>query len=737
MFLRKSDAEYFAKKWTGMKQAEGVFKSTQNFFTENAVKNSKSILMLNNDLFKYRQIIGILSTVPELKTESLRPFYKYINENNDFYSEKADKEKRKREKEELTSFIIPIRKSVNYTSWFLRYLIDNNLLNNFRIAYFKTLEDRSAFLQQHNIASVKEFKLRMKQATGEDKKRLTAIYKEAKKNFIFKEPSVFYDNYCTKKLNAFLQYDFEHDGKTITVQVTISPDFLLKWVLSHLLYKKGEQVKNDLISYLKTYYYKCIENDFSQGIKGLNINKIFPSSLIDTVENTNEMQSIEKVERIVDCRFNELQKFYNDNQNRRASWKFASKRKIDIILDYIHMLYLDKAYDEHKLTDIARIRHEALNDMEYLDTFEEIRFYGKYKDTDEFKKFFFEEKKIYFQPILKAIKQVDSLENLFNFAIEGYLNYLKNIKDNIIEANIDKYYKVFKITGKSLRDKIGEHAKMFAVNHCIPHELIRFGNIEDYKKWKEGVKNKEWISDFSFIRCELEKRGGFSNTDYLMKEIMSVLLKKKMLPMKENGKIKGNRLMYNNLVKSKTNELMLWEIAKCYWKKATGAEFERKFKTLDLNQTDKINTAYKKVNPYYTLFQEEMEVKLQKNEKGKEKENPVYIIKVKAKKFDDEYQYYEQEHIIDYLENYKPPKGLDGNWHFEELNKNIKDELARYLDDIYLVMTAEKFIIQNNFDDYAALLKAEENKLPEYYMAFDGKNISKKKRHYAKFYTIN
>lgn len=369
------------------------------------------------------------------------------------------------------------------------------------------------------------------------------------------------------------------------------------------------------------------------------------------------------------------------------------------------------------------MRHEALNDTEYMTTFEFLRYYGRYREKDEFKKIFFEDKKLYFSPILKAIKQKDSLEDVFNFAITGFMNYLKGIQSKVTDENTNKFVKVFKVTGKSLTSKIGHHSEMFAVNHCVPQELIKLDKIKDYLKWKNNdAKGKEWISDFAFIRWVLEARGGFSNTDYLMKEVMPLITFEK----NERGTIKGNTQMFVALSRNKTNELMLWEIGKHYWKLATGAEFKKDFPALVKNASDKITKAYRFTNPYYTTFQEELEIKLQrKDKKGKVIVNsPVYSIKIKPKKFDDEYQYYEQEHIVDYLEFYKQEKGKDGHWHFEELNKKIKDELARNLDDIYLLMTVEKYIVQNDFDKYASLLKEEDSKLPPYYIGFKRDDIA-------------
>jgi len=719
MFLRKSDAAYFTKKWTGMKKAEGVFKSTQSFFTDNALKESKSILTLNADLYKYRQILGILSTMPVMKTESLKPFYDFIKTNNDSYSEKAEKARSKKDKEKIQAFIIPQRKSSNYTYWYMKYLNDNKLLNGFRIAYYKTPEDREKFRLDNNFKDATELKLKMKLAKDNDKKRLTEIYRETQRNFLFKEPTIDNDNFCVKKLNVFFQIDIEFNGQKISVQLSVSPDFLMKWVFVHLMTRDDKIVRENLKKYAEEYYRRCITTDFKEPLMELEASKIFPSSLRSTVEMEEKVEKSKILTRVSE-KINELTKFDEENKERKAPWRFASKRKIDIILEYVHLIYLDRAFDEKKSVDT--MRHEALNDMEYMTTFEYLRYYGRYRETEEFRKLFFEEKKLYFSPILKAMKQLDSLEGVFNFSITGFINYLNSVQSKVTDENTNKYGKVFKVTGKSLTSKIGHHSEMFAVNHCVPQELIKLDKIKDYMKWKNNdAKGKEWISDFAFIRWVLEARGGFSNTDYLMKEVMPLIKFEK----NEKGTIKGNTQMFTALARNKTNELMLWEIGKHYWKLATGSDFSLNYKALEKNTGNKITKAYKITNQYYTIYQKDLDVKIQrKDKKGKIiKNSPVYLIKIKPKKFDDEYQYYEQEHIVDYIENYKPKKGIDGHWHFDELNKKIKDELARYLDDIYLLMTVEKQIVQKDFEKYASIFKEEISKLPVYYIGFNRKDI--------------
>lgn len=335
MFLRKSDAAYFTKKWPkGMKKAEGVWKSTQSFFTDNALKESKSILTLNADLYKYRQILGILSTMPLMKTESLMPFYDFIKESNDSYADKAEKAKpengktKKQVQDGIRAFIIPHRKSSNYTYWYMKYLNDNKLLAGFRVAYYKTPEDRYMFLIKNklisdddlveieNLKTDKEkleqlnkigfnLKLRMKQTFGDEKKRLTELFRETQRNFLFKEPTIENDNFCVKKLNVFFQTDIEFNEQKISVQLSVSPDFLMKWVFVHLIAGDDKIVRESLMKYAEEYYKRCITTDFKEPLMGLEASKVFPSSLRSTVEMEEKVEKSKILTRVSE-KINEL-----------------------------------------------------------------------------------------------------------------------------------------------------------------------------------------------------------------------------------------------------------------------------------------------------------------------------------------------------------------------------------------------------------------------------------------------
>jgi len=723
-FLRKSNANFFIKKWPGIKKTEGFSKTSQTFFNYYSVKDSKSLHAINNDNFKFRQLTGLLGTMPVLKNDCFRPFYELIKENNNYHAEKLERERDKLKKEIIQSNIIPLRKNQNYTSWYIGYLKERGLLNGFTIAFYKQIEDRGRFLESHIKGTIEVFKEKMKKATGEEKRKLTAIYKEAKKNFIFKEASATDDNFCTKRENAILRYAYKgNDGKETSIQVNLSPVLLMKWVFADIYLDKGEEVKRTLIKFISANYKILSSGRTVDSLEGLPASKIFPSSLLHATEEQPSLTiSTAKAKEVLQNKIYNLQKFIDENNSKRAPWKFAAKRKIDIIFDIVHLKYLGQSYDLNK--NEATMRHEALNDTEYLNALELIRFYGKEYQSEQFKTLFKKDKQVYFNSIIKYFdcNECTSLEKLFQAVSNDYIDYLKLVEFKINPESINKFIKVFKLNKPSLKCAVEEHAKRFAANQSLPHELVNIqsltaGNL-DCDKWKKenAGKDTKRMTDFSLMRFLLSKDHPFTNTDYMMQCIMPVLLKKRKLPLNQEGKIQGNTSLFNSLMSSKTEELVLWNIANYYWKKANGKENSiNKNIILPRNQSDHIQPAYRNTSIYSKLYKEPIEIKLQRSEN-----DAVYPISIKPTKFDDEFQHYKQETLIDYIELcMTDQEKMKKPWQFEDLNKKIQDRLVKYLDDVYLLLTIEKYIVQKNISELKTKFAVKENgKLPEIHFVF-------------------
>lgn len=742
-FLRKSDADYFVRKWVGAKNPEGPFKSTQNFFKHFTIRDGKSISSLNENLQYFRKIISLLSTMPLLKTESLSPFYNLIRKHNEATNtnilliennKNLNLPQKNKKIKKLREYIVPFRITTNYTYWYLKYLQKKGFLDGFNMAYYKTPEERQLFLEKHKITEgVEEYKKMIKMSSDEMKRELTAIYKESKKNFIFKEPSEQYDNYCIKKENAIAAYDHETTtGNKVRITITLSPDFLMKWVFADIFLSKGERVMADLISYIKSYYIYLSESDNPENFSFQNIpsGKILPSSIIKTVANKQTSISIEMLKRVINSKLHELMKFDKENKLQKAPWKFSSKRKIDYIFDYVHLVYSSNAFDENKNEETKR--HEALNDPEYLKAFDFIRFFGKEYDTEEFINFFTREKDIYFASINKIIENATRLEELYENVFVKYQECLQSILTNISTDKLDKWKTVFKLYGPSLKSKVKEHAKLFSLNQAISPDIVNLKKMaqdsSEFNEWCKTIRNETWTTDYSLMRYFLTKKKHFSSSDYLFQEILPVLSSKKMLPLKADGKIKGSKSMFDALLRNKTDELMLWEIANYFWKQHSNVNTDYQLKTPQLvrNNTSAINLAYKIANPFSTIMQKELTIKVQRKgvTQNQQPDNGIHYITISPKKFDDEYQYYEQSHIIDYIEHYaKQQDKINGVWSFGIVNKNVKNIIAGYLDDAYMLLVTEKYIVQNNYELMLNSMGVDENsmKIKPFYFPFGKK----------------
>lgn len=739
-YLKKSDANYFIKKWTGVKDAKGFSKITQTFFTYQSLKDSKSLQILNTDIFKFRKLIGILSTMPVMNNDCFKPFYHLIQQNNDEYGEKIDAAFSKTDKEKLQSHIIPLRKNQNYTPWLIDYLKDKGLLTDFKIAFFKQPEDREAFLELNNISkdeNIVALKEKMKHAKSEEKRKLTQIYKELKKNFLFKDSTVEDDNYCTKRGNAMLLYvNSKTENENADIHITLSPSFLSKWVFAEMALHKGEEVKKKLIKFVKAYYAALLSGNTPAEIEGVAAAKIYPPSL---VLKTKQLISVDKANRILSIKQTELQKFVDENNSKRAPWRFASKKKIDVILDYVHLKYTKEALVKYKALPkeeaAAKRRHEALNDFEYLAAFELIRFYGKEYAGEEFKKMFKEDKAVYFKSISRYFENNScvSLEELFKKVSQDYLAFFA--KYTVKEDTLELFSDLFKVKKTSLESNIIPTAKLFAVNQSIPHELISLVDLskdtDALKDWREKNKTQKdaenRLSDFSLIRFELSKEKPYTNADYLMQVVMPVLLKHKMLPLNNEGHIKGNTVLFNSLMKIKTDELILWSIAKYYWAKANGGKENPQNRNIVLqrNTGDEIAPAFGNANIYNKLYKEKKGIIIQL--KG---HTDNYSLSIKPTKFDDEFQHQKEQNIISFIENcMNGEERKKQPFDFENLNKIIQNDLAGYLDDVYLLLIIEKFIVQNNMPEIIKNFQVmQENKLPDVYLQFGTTKANEKEK---------
>ncbi len=462
LFLRKGDAEYFVKKWTGAKKPEGVFRTTQTFFTMYSVKDSKSLHTLNNSLLNFRKIIGQLSTMPYFENDCFRPFNAYIANLNRDYTQKAAKAHSRQEQEKWNSYVIPQRKGFSPAKWYLACLAHKGLLAGFEIACYKTAEDRLSYLESHGIdVDIPAFKLKIKMATGDEKRRLTKIYKEAKRNFLFKAPGGTAMDYCIKNDNAILRYKVGEDW----VQFTTSADLLMKWVFADMEFGKGKEIQRNICHALENQYNALAGGNYRQATLGL------PPSLGSQPQQDGIRYDVKKAENKIHARLQKLDAFLELNKASRAPWKFAAKRKMDYIFDYVHLAYTYGAVAQNKTT--GQRRHDALNDTEYLQAMHYIRFYGRYYHMQEFRDFFFNEKATYFSSLHDCINRSQTLEELFNAVAKKLIHfYEKEVFAKLNDGNLDRFAQVFKLRHPPQPGAAERHAPLFAVNQVVEHNFI-------------------------------------------------------------------------------------------------------------------------------------------------------------------------------------------------------------------------------------------------------------------------
>ncbi len=713
MFLRKSEANYFVNKWTGYKKTQGVYCTLHTFFTYYSIRDKKSLYSQSSPLLKFRKITGILSTMPQFKNECFVPFNQFINEKNDEYGKKIEiacNNHLKDEEAKWNAYCIPVRKSFNPTFWYLDYLTNKGYLKDYKIAIYKTIDERSNFLETNEISTISDLKIRMKSAKGDEKNRLTKIYNECKKNYLFKETKDVLDNYCIKNDNAMIQY--LHNN--IAIQANLSSDFLMKWVFVDLILEKnnenfiGEMIKSHLIKQYETLIKGGFENR-----KDINLPPSLNIKLIDKVITKTKNFTTDDALKIIENRLNELNKFDARNKSRKAPWKYEAKQKIDIILEFVHLAYTYKVYDTGKIEDKAQRRHDALSDMEYLDALDYIRFYGKNYDSPEFKQFFFNDKRTYFHSIHGSIANSKTLEELYNSVFQLFTEFYENkyIKKPH-KINLQKFIKIFNPPQASKKEQFEEHAKRFATNQVLLHEMIKISerakNAPEYQEWKKNIKDPKRTTDFSLMRHILKTRNPFdTNTDFFMKIIMPAVFEnnknnKENVLLNDKGKLKGNTSLFNTLMKNKTDELMLFEIAKKYWVDTYFMKGNKDIKKLIPNNKYQLKekseydkTPYKNNLYFYELYTEELILPLGDN----------IEIKIKPKKYDDEFQLYKIEEIKKYIKYYQPQKSKDGYLYFEAINKEMKNIFAKYLDDLYLLLIVEKKIVQENYNSFCQKLE--------------------------------
>jgi len=804
--------------------------------TDDSVKMLKSFIeMFNNQNTLVEERAYNLNCLNQDVPTKIKTKYRHALEKTETEIEKTD----------FQSKIMPIRRRNILTNVLLEYLLDNNLFgNNFKIAIAKTSVDRLEYFNDYNSdgisekESLEELKNRIKVEKNRDaKNKLREHYKELKRNFFFKTPAELHDlckphtskvrnseneesevtivkgfKFANKEKNALLQYSYTPTGhQPVTINVVVSPQLLMKWVFVHLSRGDNEglteiekfinmyinklvQIKNIDSKGLVMNYLKFKKVDFGKELtsefiseynkKGHNLNKIFPRSIMQSAGIRVREIDINKT---LNNRIELLEKFENNNRLHPKPWVYESKKKIDVILEYLHFKLLEDVYvnkiNEKENEDAETfLRHTYFSINSYDIVRQYFRYFGRYENrtydelkiygTDKFLKTHLIEtvKKKYadvFAYIENHIAKNYSLETLFEAVIITYIKDLKGIVLNRRIYTDETLYKVLKIdTGSIATDVDINLSTHYLKSIALSEEIISVKQScnEQLKSIIDDIAGngkKQFYTDYTFMRAWLlSKDQVTTNTDFILKHIIDENIR---FEKNEKNKLIPNSV-FKKLLKFKTEELILWQIARTYWYKANGKEY-----VLDDYMKNSNSSNYQVFTTFNKVYKQDLDyvVKIETSfwddsNKAKFKKvlekNPditgktVEIkLKVPAKRYDNQFLGVESGLIIEYcLWNHcknnvivlpSEYTYLNGNKQEKQLNLQVYDqlikmihiELNKSLGYIGSLLVSEKKLIDNSTSKASFHLRNKyENKaiIEDFYLTLTNKDS---KNEYNKF----
>lgn len=668
-----------------------------------------------------------------------------------------------------------------------------------RIKYFEE-NMADGIVEQESLEQLKD-KIKVLPDSDPLKKILKEHYKELKRNFMFKSaaelkelasPQVYEikkdesdeinDDTLTEtdtvteikgyrfaenEKNALFQYRHSHDGTITTINVVMSPQLLLKWAFVHLCtgtnngwesikkhlddqaskLTKGLDSKTFIQSYLLDSkhidYADELTGDFVKKYNkdGHNLNKIFPRSIM---QSAGLRQRYADVEAAINERIERLEKFEHNNRIQPKPWVYESKKKMDLIFEYLHFKLLEDVYinginkDEDAETFI---RHTFFSINSYDIIRQYFRFFGRYEKktydklniygTEKFAEPPLIEKakkkyQLVFSYISAFIEKNKSLEDLFQAVIIRYTDELKKMGGTSAGNNKQALIRVLKIdTGSDSANVDSLLSTHYLKNIALSDEIISVKDeckvlLREIIDEKSNNGKPQNYTDYSFMRTFLEKLDGVkTNTDFILQHIVPQLTFENM----PEGKAIPNAV-FRKLMKIKTEELVLWNIAKTYWKKANGAPYKTELPTGDSDAYQVCNTfnkAYKQELNYTIQIEPKFWDKEENKPDNKKKfkkviaKNPEITsktleikLKVPARSYDGQFLAVETEMITEYClwnhcknnEIVLPAEHIYYNGNnekktlnlqvFDELMKMIRIELRKSLAYIGALLVAEK-----------------------------------------------
>ena len=603
--------------------------------------------------------------------------------------------------------------------------------------------------------------------------------------------------FAVKTNNAQVLY--KHNDNVI-IPLTLSPDLLLKWVFIHLN-NSTNGGRDSIVHYIENHIKRLLENsnDVESVVKdfiinrydelrnlnlsitelvqkykildqknypnSLNLNNVFPRHIMDVLNlRPNKISNEEKVANRLKVRITNLKNFKDRNLKYDKPFTKESKEKIDTILEFIHFSLLYDVYQNniHKKTEYDEktfIRKTYFNISSYNVAREYFRFYGRYENnTILHKEDFVRPERVKqlknlhkhcFNYIETDIAKSKSLEKLFNAVIDKFIIKLIDLQTNY--NSVSNINKILKIDTEESIDKVNENLKLNFLDHlALGHNVISVKDVlkDEWKGFENNRANKlkkgNNFSDFSFIRRTLENTDNGklkTNIDY----IFQVILPQTDEIKNNKGKIKPT--VFNKLLKMKTEELILWNIAKSYRANFNISDIHNDV-TKNTDETFQLystfNKAYKMDLEYTIVIDKDT---FWKDEYNKQRFSKVIesnqgilnktlkaTIKVPAKRYDNKFLKVESELIKEYLlwNHYNAEKNeiiipkeykyymlnskmeVDSKTRtyklqeFDDLMKVIYRDLKMSLTYIGEILRAEKKLLQisdNNMDIIKTLLQ--------------------------------
>lgn len=692
-----------------------------------------------------------------------------------------------------------------------------------RLAYInKAPELKNEYNLTHLKNRIK--KLNKTNGNVEEINVLKAHFKELKRSYLFKttneikdlikyydantnsnsEDSVAYEDkeytlakevrFSIKKKNALVRY--QHKDFEQPINIILSPDLLLKWVFIFL--NNNTNAKEDIVKYINKQIktlsdVEKIDKAYHKNKDKPGFKKTLPKSIIKLRKSKKEDFN-KKLIKHIDTKINELTQFLETSNREPKPWKFASSRKINSIFDFLQFMLLHKTYlkpEYSKLENIENdalytkieheIRHASFNIHTYNLAREYFRFFGRYQNNDTSTDLtplnlkMVEKLKEEYKPLFEFIDiaKNNSLEELFVDTISKYIAKLNDIKKNTKNYTQTQLIQIFKLDRTPNAENINKliDEKHFIKSLALHPDILKFEYLckKDFLSFKE-MKEKElakkgrkfFFTDYSFMRYILAKTDtktidGKSkslintNVDFIIQQIAPKVY--------TNAKIPAS--VMRQLLKLKTEELILWNIAKHYWRKANkDAAYDiSKLKTTEkanaFKQFTSFNKAYKQdldyvieIKPKFWLANNnKKQTKFQDLIKAKPEvlNNTIKIkLQIPAKKYDNKFIAYESSLITEFClwrfddfgmnnefeiqlpSEYKMDGMVYDLTDYEHLLKVIYKELKMSTNFIAKILVAEKKLLENNKEAYSAYLKTkykDKTSIQDFYIGFGEKII--------------